>query len=228
MSRTRTITLTIGSLAAGAVLATGVTGLAMAADSTPSPSGSSSATTPGTSDAPDAGTAQGTPDEGMRGGRDGGRHGGMLGGRHGGPGGDALHSESVVKAADGTISTIRMIHGTVTAVSSSSITVKAEDGFTATYSIGADTEVHTGLPTRSTDGTRPDAPAAGSISDVKVGDVARVEGTVKGSTAAAAEVHALTAAEAAQLEKDRAAMDAQHQADDAARATASPTATQAG
>ena len=140
MSRTRTITLTLGSVAAGAILATGVTGLALADDSaTPSPSTSSSA--PGSDTAPGIGGQRG-PGDGMRDGR-GGMHG-----MRGGPMGEALHGELVVKAADGTISTVRQVQGTVTAVTSTSITVKAEDGYTATFAVNADTEVHTGLPSR--------------------------------------------------------------------------------
>ncbi|MDQ5973873.1 MAG: hypothetical protein QG661_1082, partial [Actinomycetota bacterium] len=38
MSRSKNLTITLGSLAAGAVLATSITGIAMAADSSPSPS----------------------------------------------------------------------------------------------------------------------------------------------------------------------------------------------
>lgn len=202
MSRTRTITLTVGSLAAGAMLATGVTGMALADDSTSSPSSSASA--PG---APGSGVPgqDGRGDRGMRGGPGMGDHG-MRGGpgmgdrgMRGGPGGEALHGELVVKAADGTISTVRQIRGTVTAVSASSITVTAEDGYTATFAVTSDTEVHVGLPDRSAD----PATDTDAITDVAVGDVARVHGTVSGSAATAAHVMALTADEAAQLEQLR-------------------------
>ncbi len=86
-----------------------------------------------------------------------GDRGGMHGMR-GGPMGEALHGEFVVKAVDGTISTVRQVQGTVTAVSDTSITVKAEDGYTATFAVNADTEVHTGLPCRDRDGRRCDDP----------------------------------------------------------------------
>ena len=192
MSRTRTITLTLGSIAAGAVLATGVTGLAMADDTaTPSPSTSSSA--PGSDAAPGL-TGKRGPGDGMREGR-GGMHG-----MRGGPMGEALHGELVVKADDGTISTVRQIQGTVTAVTSSSITVKAEDGYTATFAVNADTEVHTGLPSRDR-GTA--AATTQAITDVSVGDVARVHGTVSGDTATAEDVHAMTAEQAATMEAER-------------------------
>ena len=179
MSRTRTITLTVGSLAAGAVLATGITGMAMAADSTPRPTGTSSSDTavPGTPGGPHAGR-QHRP--------------GMLGG----PGGQALHGELVVKAADGTISTVRTISGTVTAVSGSSITVKADDGYSSTFDITATTEVRVGAPDRN-------AMSADAITDVTVGDIAHVDGTVAGATATATRVHAMTAAEAAAMEQHR-------------------------
>jgi hypothetical protein len=233
MSRTRTITLTIGSLAAGAVLATGVTGLALAADSTPSPSNSTSTSAPGTTDGPGIGGPLGGPLGGMRGGPGDGRHGGpdggMRGGILGGPGSQALHGEAVVKAADGTISTIRMIQGTVTAVGADSISVKAEDGYSATFTVDSATDIHTGVPTRPADGTRPTAPAAGAIGDVMVGDVAMVEGTVQGTGGTATEIRSMTAAQAAQLEKERAAMAAQHQGGHAAAGSAAnPSATQAG
>ncbi|MDI1290594.1 MAG: hypothetical protein PSX37_11680 [bacterium] len=186
MSRTKQIALTAGTLVVGAALATGVTGIANAADSTPSPSSSSSAA------APDR------PTDGF------GRHGhGGPGGLHGGPGLQALHSEAVVKAADGTFSTVTSIRGSVTAVSATSITVKAEDGFSATYAINSDTEVRTGVPTRPSAGSS--APAESNIADVKVGDVASVRGTAGGSSATAISIHSMTAAQAAQLEADRVA-----------------------
>lgn len=218
MSRTRTITLTLGSIAAGAVLATGVTGLAMAADTTPSPAASSTA--PGV----DAGSVpQGLrgPGDGMRGGP-GGMHG-----MRGGPMGEALHGELVVKADDGTISTIREVQGTVTAVSSTSITVKAEDGYTATFVVNAETDVHTGLPSRD---RGMDAPAATdttaqSIADVSVGDVAHVHGTVDGDTATAEDVHAMTAEQAATMAAERQQHMQEHAAANEASATQS-SATQ--
>ncbi len=210
MSRTRTVSLTVGSIALGAVLATGLTGLAQADDSvTSTPSAAS-------------GQVQGLGD----GARMGGRHDGP-GGMHGrpgmgGPGGEALHGEFVVKAADGTITTMREVHGTVTAVSSSSITVKAEDGYSATFAIDEDTDVRTGLPDRN---SAPDAESTDTIADVTVGDVARVHGSVSGSTATAEHVMAMSADEAAQMEALRQQHQAQHEAD--AASTASGT-TQAG
>lgn len=217
MTRTRTITLTVGSLAVGALLATGATGLAMADDSGSAPAAGSSATqVPGSGNTgPDGVT-------GLRGGPDGGKHGpGGPGGRHGmpgGPGGEALHGEAVVKAADGTISTVRQIQGSVTAVSTTSITVEAEDGYAATFAVTSETEVRTGLPAR--DGSGPEA-STGSITDVAVGDVAHVGGTVDGSEATADRVHAMTADEAATMEQLR----QQHMQERGARAGTDADAT---
>ena len=217
MSRTRTITLTVGSLAVGALLATGATGLAMADDASSAPAAVSSATqSPGAvNPGPDGVSGlRGGPDGGMRGpGGPGGRHG-----MDGGPRGEALHGEAVVKAADGTISTVRQIQGAVTAVSATSITVEAEDGYSATFVVNGDTEVRTGLPSR--DGTGPDA-TTDSIADVSVGDVAHVGGTVDGSTATADRVHAMTADEAATMEQLR----QQHMEDRGASAGTNADAT---
>jgi hypothetical protein len=228
MSRAKTITITVGSLAAGALLATGITGIASAANGTPSPNASSGSTQanpqgrsnaqggakPGQSDSSRSNQGRhggpggpGGPGEGM-----GGHRGGMMGG----PGSQPLHGEIVIKAADGAISTVRLIEGTVTAVGTDSITVKAADDFTATYTVNATTDIHVGLPTRGqrpdapgSTGTQSSAPAANTLADVKVGDVARVEGTVSGSTATATEIHSLTAAQAAELDKLRQQHDAQ-------------------
>jgi hypothetical protein len=157
------------------------------------------------------------PGDGMRDGRGGpGGPGGMHGMR-GGPMGEALHGEFVVKTQDGTISTVRQVQGTVTAVTSTSITVEAEDGYTATFAVDADTEVRTGLPTRDRGATES---TTQSIADVSVGDVARVHGTVTGGVATAEHLHAMTAEQAATLEAER----QQHMQDHAAaRGTASGT-----
>jgi hypothetical protein len=223
MSRTRTITLTLGSLAAGAVLATGITGLALADDTaTPAPGTSSAA--PGGDAAAGPLGMRGGPGDGMRGGPGDGMRGGPGGmhGMRGGPLGEPLHGELVVKAPDGTISTVRQVQGTVTAVSSTSITVKAEDGYTATFAVDATTEVHTGLPSRD---RAPDATAAAdqSIADVSVGDVARVHGTVDGDTATAEDVHAMTAEQAAALEAERQQHLQDHAAADGKSTTQSST-----
>ena len=73
-----------------------------------------------------------------------------------------------------------MVHdavgGTVTAVSPTSITVKAADGFSGTFVVGSSTKVHV-------KGTKP-----ATIANVKVNDRAVVAGTKSGSTVTATQV----------------------------------------
>jgi hypothetical protein len=127
----------IAGLTTVAVLAAAATGVALASTSTPSPSGSPSAS-------PDGGTQKngGTAPYG-----DGLRHKGfgrggpgMLG-RIEGPMG-ALHGEFVVPRQGGGYQTLVAQHGKVTSVSTSSLTVKSDDGFSATYAVAADTLVN--------------------------------------------------------------------------------------
>jgi len=94
----------------------------------------------------------------------GDRHGGLghLGKR-------ALHGEFVAKGKAGGYVTVDGQRGAVTRVSSTQITLKSADGFTATYVITADTRVRK-------DGN------AGKIGDVKVGDQALVLATKAGNT----------------------------------------------
>lgn len=73
-----------------------------------------------------------------------------------------LHGEWVGKLKTGQTVTVAMINGTVTAYSGSSVTVKAEDGFTATYAINGETVIR------------------GKAGGVKIGDHARVLGTRTG------------------------------------------------
>jgi hypothetical protein len=70
---------------------------------------------------------------------------------------------------------------TVTAVNSSSVTVKSADGFTASYAVTSNTVV--------------DAKSAG-IGSVKDGDTVFVTATVSGSTATAANIVDVTAVKA--------------------------------
>lgn len=146
MSRTKNIALTAGTLAAGALLATGITGIANAADSSPSSSSNSVGETHHRHGGPGGHVGPGRPQDGR---------------------GLPIHSEAVVKAADGTFSTVSSIRGAVTAISSTSITVKAEDGFTATYIINTETKG----------------------ADVELGDAVSVHGTVSGSISTATLIH---------------------------------------
>jgi hypothetical protein len=159
-SQTRT-RRSLGAKSAAAVVAVGalaVGGLAVTAaaadDATPSPSASDGAT--------DSGTQSGDrPGRGP-----GGHHGPGMGG----PGGPAVHGELVVETEDGVYATVLVQQGDVTAVSATSITVKSADGFSKTYAVSADSEIHV-------DG------ADAAIGDVKVGDTVGVRATVSGSTA---------------------------------------------
>jgi hypothetical protein len=94
-----------------------------------------------------------------------GRFGGALGR-------GMLHGEFVAKDQNGKITTMVVQHGTVTAVSTSSISLKSEDGFTGTYAVGTDTRVRVGG-------------GPGAISGVKTGNQAWVVATKSGSTSTA-------------------------------------------
>jgi hypothetical protein len=89
-----------------------------------------------------------------------------------GPGG-ALHGEYTTTKPGGGYQTIDIQQGQVTAVSTGSITVKSDDGFSKSYTITASTLV--------------DAQRDG-IGSVKVGDDVSVQATVSGSTATATDI----------------------------------------
>jgi hypothetical protein len=80
--------------------------------------------------------------------------------------GSIEHGQVTVRK-NGADETIDIQHGTVSAVSSTSITVKSTDGFTDTYAVSSDTIV--------------DAESAG-IGSVKTGDNVYVSATTSGST----------------------------------------------
>ncbi len=86
------------------------------------------------------------------------------------------HGEWVTKDKTGADVTHDAVGGTVTAVSASSITVKASDGFSETFAVGSATKVHV-------KGTKP-----ATIGNVKVNDRAVVAGTKSGSTVTATQV----------------------------------------
>jgi hypothetical protein len=109
-------------------------------------------------------------------------HGGPGGfGRFGGFGGLGLggvvHGQVTERTSGGGYQTVDIQSGTVTAVSSSSITVKSADGYSATYVVASSTEVN--------------AQAAG-IGTVKVGDTVELTATVSGGTATAASIVDMT------------------------------------
>ena len=89
----------------------------------------------------------------------------------------ALHGEFVVGKSGGGYETVDVQNGQVTAVSTTSITLKSADGFTKSYAVTSSTFV--------------DAQRDG-IGSVKVGNLASVQATVSGSTATAISIEDLT------------------------------------
>ncbi|VXC63125.1 conserved exported hypothetical protein [Arthrobacter sp. 9AX] len=138
----------LAGVVALALTGTGVAVAWAASDSgSPSPSASQSQSAPGQDNGRDKNKDKAKPDKSQR-------------PQH-------LHSESVVKKADGTFQTILEQHGTVEAVSDSSITVKSEDGYSQAYTVNAETKV------------RP------SIADIATGDAVRISGVKNGDQATA-------------------------------------------
>jgi hypothetical protein len=120
----------IAAVAVAAGLAAGATGIALADNS-------SSPTTTAAPTSPPPGAPDGVGPRGHFGGK----------GMRGGPGmglGGAVHGELVVPAPGGGYQTVLVQRGKVTAVSSTSITLKSADGFTSTYAVTADTMVNAG------------------------------------------------------------------------------------
>jgi hypothetical protein len=87
--------------------------------------------------------------------------------------GGVVHGQVTERTSSGGYQTVDLQTGAVTAVSSSSITVKSADGYSATYAVISSTEVN--------------AQAAG-ISTVKVGDTVELTAIVSGRTATAASI----------------------------------------
>lgn len=87
--------------------------------------------------------------------------------------GDMLHGQAVLAKPGGGYQTMDVQRGAVTAVSSTSITVKSADGYSASYAVNNSTMV--------------DAHSAG-ISSVKTGDTVFVAAIVSGHTATAVSV----------------------------------------
>lgn len=92
--------------------------------------------------------------------------------RGGGLFGEALHGEFVTAKDGGGYETVATQKGEVTAVSSTSITVKSTDGYTRTYTINSDTKVN----------------RDGKIADIKTGETVRIRATVSGDTATATSI----------------------------------------
>lgn len=164
---------------AGALGASILTGVAFAADDSPTAG-------PDTAMSERGGPMGGPGGHGGPGGRGGP---GALGGLLGGPQGEMLHGEATVENKDGATERIRAVRGEVTEVSDTSITVRASDGFTQTYVITADTKIHVGPGEAST------------VADIAVGYQAVVAGAVDGDAATAKMVGALSPEDAAEFEQ---------------------------
>ncbi len=89
--------------------------------------------------------------------------------------GRVSHAQWVSKDKDGKFVTHDAVRGSVTAVSSTSITVKAADSTTETYALNSTTKVHAKGDTKAHPGT---------IAQVKVGDEVGVLGTGSGTMTA--------------------------------------------
>jgi len=144
--------IAIGGAVAAAIVGAGTASVALTGSDTPSPSTTS--------------TSAAAPGEQGRGplARHG-KHPLARLGKH------VLHGQWVVKNKDGDVVTRDEIHGSVTAVSATSITVKAEDGVSQTYAITSDTKVR-----QRTQG-KPRSGDDSDISKVKTGDNVVVLGT---------------------------------------------------
>jgi hypothetical protein len=151
------------ALAVGGALGVGTAagfGVASAvSDPSPTSTASPSATTPS------APNGQGNNHQGH--GRRGGfpRAHGLLGQR-------IEHGEVTIKGPDGKPVVWDVQRGQVTAVSATSITVKSEDGFTATWTVTADTSVRIDKDKKS-------------IGDIKTGSTVGIAGKKVGATATA-------------------------------------------
>jgi hypothetical protein len=82
----------------------------------------------------------------------------------------AMYGDFTTSDGNGGYVTKRLQSGTVTAISTTSITAKSADGHTTTFVIGSSTTVDNGND---------------QVSDIKTGDTVTVVGTVDGSTVTA-------------------------------------------
>jgi hypothetical protein len=157
----------VAGVAVAALLGGAGAALASTGSGTPAKAANSVAASP----AP-APTQQGLPAPPFRGG-----HGIRWIGTGGGGLFGALHGQLVVAKPGGGYQTVDVQTGQVTAVSTTSITVKSSDGFSQSYAVAASTMV--------------DAQRDG-IGSVKVGNQAAVVATVSGSAATASSITDLT------------------------------------
>lgn len=171
------------AVAAVGIGALGLAGTAYASSTSPTPTPEASGNTaPRLADPGEGTTPEGMP--GDRGGRHGGPGGPGMGGGHGMRGlgmGMGIHGIVVVPKQDGGFQTVHSQRGVVTGVSTTSITVKSEDGYTKTYVVGADTVVNA-----QRDG----------IASIKVDDEVTVVGIESGSDVDAVRIMDRTSVEA--------------------------------
>lgn len=105
-----------------------------------------------------------------------------------------LHSEGVVRKADGTFQTVLEQRGTVESVSDTSITVKSEDGYSQTYAVNAETKIkQVPAPAANGSSAMPDGgkrlkPTGGTIADIAAGDTVRISGVRNGDQATAVRI----------------------------------------
>ena len=162
----------IGGIAALAGLGLGGVAMAQTNSAAPAAAAVAQGSVAGDVAAPAAPTT-GTAEHGNRDKKEGsGRHHG-----HENRFEDAVHAQWVSKdAKTGTFVTHDAVRGDVSAVSSTSITIKAADGTSETFAVDAATKVHI----KGANGAahvKGAAKTPGSISQVKVGDQAGVLGT---------------------------------------------------
>jgi hypothetical protein len=160
--------MVVGGVAAVAVIAGA--GIGLAATNHPAPTATTtSALSAAASPSPSASATTG---------KHHGRHSRGFGFGGGFGLGGVLHGQVTVRKAGGTYETLDVQRGTVTSVSSSSLTIKSADGYTATYAVSSSTTV--------------DAEAAG-IGSVKSGDSVFVTAQVSGSKVTATRLQDTTA-----------------------------------
>jgi hypothetical protein len=90
-------------------------------------------------------------------------------GRLGRLGGRLVHAEATVQDKDGNLIRINLDHGSITAIGSGSITISEAGSSTVVVKTDTDTKVHIGRE-------------AGTLDDLKVGDVIFVQSRVDGGT----------------------------------------------
>jgi hypothetical protein len=162
MMLTRKLALGVAGVVAAGVLGTAGVAAATSETSTPNPAASSAPSNGGTAGSTDKSSTDKSSTDKSTGRKHKARRAAIARG---------LHGEWVVKGKDGKPVTLVTIRGQVTAVGPASVTVKAEDGFTETFTVNSDTKV------RGADVT--------SIAGVKVGAKGAVVGVKSGNTTTA-------------------------------------------